>query len=274
MKNHEEFRNAVFEKAAAYEKQRKLKRQKAVRIAVSLCSCMVFAVIVAFVPIKTLISNMKTANDTPEPNITTTEEISGNTDAPIGTEVIQPQTTTKPSFTVTTAVQTMETTEAETTAACTSTTSEATTETMTVLSTTTTIATSNTPVVGGEEYFYNGALTLQFSPSYGICDEPEVLETYIVTSSDGLSKMIKEYFNKTFFKTGALVCVKIETENQYVVPSLAGMQFTEDGVMVFLDVPKNENPEYIGDADWLVVIPVSNTLISSDSSITVEIIRD
>ena len=84
MKNHKEFRDAVFEKAAAYEKQRKLKRQKALRIALSVCTCLAVFIAVAAVPFGLVMGNMDEAagthSTTPDvnagslyPSVTTTE---------------------------------------------------------------------------------------------------------------------------------------------------------------------------------------------------------
>lgn len=278
MKNHEEFRKAVFEKAAAYEKKRKLKRQRALRIAVSACTCMVFALIIALVPIKTLISDRKTVVE-----YTTTNMETYSSDAESSTVEMTPTSTTattSETMATTTEILTTATTATTATYATNATTISVTTTTKeaTIASTTTTEAatttTSSTTVPAEKDfYYYNGALTLEGSQNYGICYEPKLTKAYIITSPDTLSVKEKEYFNENFFETSSLVCVIMETENQLVVPKLAGAQFAENGVNVFIDVPENENPKYISGAKWIILIPAPNTLVSAATAITVEFSR-
>ncbi|MGN1096070.1 MAG: hypothetical protein ACI4QR_06745 [Eubacteriales bacterium] len=65
MKNNEEFRRAVFEKAEAYEKNRKERRQRGIRMASAFLSCAVFALIVSMVPLHFLVRNSKTEGAIP-----------------------------------------------------------------------------------------------------------------------------------------------------------------------------------------------------------------
>lgn len=284
MKNHEEFRKAVFEKAAAYEKQRKLKRQRALRIAVSVCTCMVFALIIALVPIKTLVSDRKTVDEyttsdmgnysnggesstvEPTPTPTSTTATTAETMATMAT------TTTTATTTIAQTTQTTSTTATYATKASTapSTTTEVATIATTTEAATTATSSTATPTIK-EYYYYNGALTIEAAATYGLCDKPEVVNKYIITSTNGLSKKEKEYFSESFFETNSLICIIVETENPFVVPLLAGAQFTEDGVNVFIDVPENEKMLY--NANWSILIPVPNTLVSPDMTITVELSR-
>ncbi|MBQ8404083.1 MAG: hypothetical protein IJX55_06640 [Clostridia bacterium] len=64
MKNNEEFRDSVFQKAQEFEKKRKEKRGKCLRRIIALAICAVFAVPVLYVPLGALVGNIATAETT------------------------------------------------------------------------------------------------------------------------------------------------------------------------------------------------------------------
>ena len=73
MKNYEEVRNAVFEKAAAYEKQKRSKRQKALRIALSVSLCLAVFIAVTAVPFGLILGNSAEANSADKSPSTATD---------------------------------------------------------------------------------------------------------------------------------------------------------------------------------------------------------
>ncbi len=251
MKNHEEFRNAVFEKAAEYKKQRKLKTQKILRLTASFCFCTIFAAAVIFVPVKTLVSNQDVHCETPFPTIETEKDcVTENSSA---NETLVSTTETTVETTATTTICT-----SATTAICTS--------------VTTTLADTESTTSLPESSFYNGALIL--CSAYPEQNESiaTVLSKQAVRSYDDLSEAAAKYFNESFFNSGVIISIELYTENPQTIPSLAGIQFDENRATVFIDLTKSEETEsQTTGVKWQVLIPVPDTMVSSDMHITVEV---
>ena len=109
MKNYEEFRNAVFEKAAAYEKQKRSKRQKALRIALSVSLCLAVFIAVTAVPFGLILGNLEEANSADKsPSNVTDNKLTSLTN----TEVATTAATTCATTCATTAAATQTTTAA------------------------------------------------------------------------------------------------------------------------------------------------------------------
>ena len=95
MKNYEEFRNAVFEKAAAYEKQKRSKRQKALRIALSVSLCLAVFIAVTAVPFGLILGNLDEANqpDKKPSNVTSADAFTSASNTNVTTEATTCATT-------------------------------------------------------------------------------------------------------------------------------------------------------------------------------------
>ena len=267
MKNHEEFRNAVFEKAAEYKKQRKLKTQKILRLTASFCFCTIFAAAVIFVPVKTLVSNQDVHCETPFPTIETEKDcVTENSSA---NETLVSTTETTVETTATTTICT-----SATTTICTSATTTICTSATTAICTsvTTTLADTESTTSLPESSFYNGALIL--CSAYPEQNESiaTVLSKQAVRSYDDLSEAAAKYFNESFFNSGVIISIELYTENPQTIPSLAGIQFDENRATVFIDLTKSEETEsQTTGVKWQVLIPVPDTMVSSDMHITVEV---
>ncbi len=251
MKNHDEFRRAVFEKAEEYKKNKRLKRQKILKIAVSSFACAAIVVVGAMIPIKTFISNNNTA----------ATECTESTTAACTSVVLT--TDQEDTASITTEMVTTEMSAASATA------TTATTSTTVVTTFATSTAATRNENALPDEYYYNGALVLQFSHSCGV-NSTEVIEAIATHSIDGLSEKYKKYYDERFFEDNSLIIIKGTTLGTDITPVLAGIQFNEDEITVFLDMPKEFDENSILGAEWQMFIPVSKKLISKDMEIFID----
>lgn len=252
MKNHDEFRRAVFEKAEEYRKNKRLKRQNILKIAVSSFACVAIVVVGAMIPINTFISNNNTA----------ATECTESTTVACTSVVLT--TDHEDTASITTEMVTTETSAASATA-----TTAATTSTTVVTTFATSTAATRNENALPDEYYYNGALVLQFSHSCGV-HSTEVLEAIATHSIDGLSEKYKKYYDERFFEDNSLIIIKGTTLGTDITPVLEGIQFTEDKITVFLDMPKKFDENSILGAEWHMFIPVSKKLISKDMEIFID----
>ncbi len=250
MKNHDEFRKAVFEKAEEYKKQKQLKKQKMFKVTVSSLACAAIIVVGSVIPISTLVSNRNTAD--------TVNTFSTITAAGTSSEI---EDYTSMIVAGTENIETMETTLMTT---------ETTTATTVVTTIAATLATTRRENAVPDEYYYNGALVLQFSNSCGV-EETKITEVRAVYSLIELTEKEQEYYDERFFEANSLIILKGTTLGTNVPPVLAGIQFFDGKAQVFLDMPKEFDKDSIIGAEWQMLIPVSKTLVSENIEILIDI---
>lgn len=253
MKNHDEFRKAVFEKAEEYKKQKQLKKQRMLKVTVSSFACAAIVALGSVMPIKMLVSNRNTMDTVHTVSATCATTCSTSTTAGTSSE-IKDYTST-----VVANTEIIETTE----------TTETTTATTVVTTTATTLATTRKENAVPDEYYYNGALVLQFSNSCGV-EETKITEARAVNSLLELSEKEQKYYDERFFEANSLIILKGTTLGTNTPPILAGIQFSEGKAQVFLDMPKDFDEDSIIGAEWQMLIPVSKTLISENMEIFID----
>ncbi len=272
MKNNEEFRNAVFEKAAAYEKQRKIKRQKTLRITLSVCVCLAVFIAVGTVPLGLVLGNMDVANSKTPPNTTAPDHIE-NMQAATTTATTRATTCTTDATTQTTEAYTYTTTLAYTysttaTAAttCTSTTAEILTTTATELSTTGPLF----PEQLLEDYYHNGVMTLHLATGYGYSDDCHIANVDAVFAYSDLSEAEAKYFDEAYFEGNALIRIKYTLGDIGSRLNYAGMQAEGGKITVFLDLDKaqSEGKEKCITWEMLISIPAD---VAKDAAIVADV---
>ena len=265
MKNNDEFRRAVFEKAAEYEKQRKIKRQKALRAVLSVCVCLAVFIAVGAVPFGLFIVDM----DEAATYVTTAPDNSGNVQpsATTTTEACTATASTTPAHTyVTTEAHTYATTAAYTYATTTTAAHTYATAATTRTSTTAGIVTSTTAALSTtgpifpeqllEDRYYNGVMTLHVGTSYGEADYCNISSTDIIWKYEDLSDDEAKYFSEDFFERNALIRIKYTLGNIGYRLDYKGMQAEDGKITVFLELDKEQETDSSAYAEWEVLIPV------------------
>lgn len=158
MKNHEEFRNAVFNKAKEYEKKKREKRQAVLRGVTATASCLLIAAVLITIPINVI--NKRSSTMVPPGTV-----IEGKTEASLDPEM------TDTSSDVTGALPSTTGEIPSTTGVYSSTTSPVGTVEQTV-STTSTIS---YPFENADSYYFNGANVFRKEYNY---DEYKLVEEY------------------------------------------------------------------------------------------------
>lgn len=158
MKNHEEFRNAVFNKAKEYEKKKREKRQAVLRGVTATASCLLIAAVLITIPINVI--SKRSSTMVPPGTV-----IEGKTEASLDPEI------TDTSSDVTGALPSTTGEFPSTTGVYSSTTSPVGTMEQTV-STTSTIS---YPFENADSYYFNGANVFRKEYNY---DEYKLVEEY------------------------------------------------------------------------------------------------
>ncbi len=272
MKNFEEFRNAVFEKAAAYEKQKKLKRQKAARIALSVCTCLAVFIAVAALPFGMIVGNMdeaaKTVSTSPDnaaslfPAVTT--EVTTSTAATAGTYATTTAATTCTTayYTQATTLQTTMPIPATIATSATTTTAPATTTTAATSTAafeeTTTLATTGPlfPEQLLEDYYHNGVMTLHLATGYDYSDDCNIANADAVFAYSELSEAEVKYFNEAYFEKNAIIRIKYTLGDAGSRLNYAGMQLEDEEITVFLDLNKAQSEGSPKCITWEMLIPI------------------
>lgn len=266
MKNNEEFRASVFERAAEYEKKRKEKRKERVRVALALMLTVLVFVPLLYIPLDhamggfpffgnnsastTLdplhgimgIGTEATTCDASENAVCTTE---AKTDIGInGTTVHE----TTPMYTQTTVTQTTGTTAAAT-------------------STGTPAPSQGT---GGERAEFNAAVCL--GEAYGAeahfraFKSKEELLAY--SASGNVRDLADTYLGDGFWEKNALVAVCLELDADLTPHSKA---YVYEGELLF-DIELSRGKEAgAGKQVWLIVAGVARELAAEDLRVTIEI---
>lgn len=202
MKNNEDFRASVFEKAAAYEAERKKKRQARLRRAAALVLCALVAVPLLYIPIKYTVGNISTA-----PSFTTTQGVGGPPLAGSATDVAKTE-----AFSTTNVLTTVGTTVTHSPASTVST-------TVTGMSTTAQPQfTTARPSIGGEESYYTNKIVIKWNDTFKnpdraalINSEWELLQFYPHEDFLEIKKMIYERFgSRELFEDNVLIAVYSE----------------------------------------------------------------
>ena len=270
MKNFEEFRNAVFDKAAAYERQRQLKRQKALRVALSVCTCLAVFIAVAAVPFGMIVGNMDEAAEThstsPDNGAALSPEATEKTTACTTTATTAATTAattcTTIEYTYVTTLQTTMPLPATIATSATTTTAHATTTTAATstaaYATTTTLATTGPifPEQLLEDYYRNGVMTLHVATGYGYSDDCRIVNADTAFAYSDLSEEEAKYFDAGFFEQNALVRIRYTLGDIASRLNYAGMQAEDGKITVFLDLDKAKsdgNEKYI---TWETLIPI------------------
>lgn len=158
MKNHEEFRNAVFNKAKEYEKKKREKRQAVLRGVTATASCLLIAAVLITIPINVI--NKRSSTMVPPGTV-----IEGKTEASLDPEMTDTSSDVTGAFPSTTGEL------PSTTGVYSSTTSPVGTVEQTV-STTSTIS---YPFENADSYYFNGANVFRKEYNY---DEYKLVEEY------------------------------------------------------------------------------------------------
>lgn len=159
MKNHEEFRNAVFNKAKEYEKKKREKRQAVLRGVTATASCLLIAAVLITIPINVI--SKRSSTMVPPGTV-----IEGKTEASLDPEMTDTSSDVTGAFPSTTGEL------PSTTGVYSSTTSPVGTVEQTV-STTSTIS---YPFENADSYYFNGANV--FRKEYKLVEEYKIFYSY------------------------------------------------------------------------------------------------
>ena len=278
MKNHEEFRQIVFEKAKIYEEKRKKRRKKIIEAA-SLCSLCVVIGISAYLGLDNLHlmeeadqisvteakSHMENASDHPEVTPTHGEETNatqaGTGAAPTSTAAHTFSSTVSPAETTTHTISTSESTMEETTEAtvATSTRRDETSICATVIEEPTEITEESFILLG--EFEYGQTDFSEASPRMILCVSLQSLEyvienTFPYISSEGLS-FLRGSFEEAYFDDHSLILV-FSSDAWLWEATLA------DGVFTYSAI--DENPNGSGRISLFVYSVPTNVIMTANFS--------
>lgn len=158
MKNHEEFRNAVFNKAKEYEKKKREKRQAVLRGVTATASCLLIAAVLITIPINVI--NKRSSTMVPPGTV-----IEGKTEASLDPEMTDTSSDVTGAFPSTTGEI------PSTTGVYSSTTSPVGTVEQTMCTT----STISYPFENADSYYFNGANVFRKEYNY---DEYKLVEEY------------------------------------------------------------------------------------------------
>ncbi|MBQ9746117.1 MAG: hypothetical protein IJW21_04785 [Clostridia bacterium] len=249
MKNNEEFRASVFEKAAAYEKRRKEKSKARARVALALVTVMLIFLPVLYIPMNFVLGNHSTAASAQG---TTRDPLANVT----GGAMTKDTTATIPTTTV------FETTEQYTQATVRETTgtfgTQATSSTQGI----------NTDVVNFAKY--NGTLYLGAAQGEGAHYRVFQSEQEFLACYPGGAAELK--FGAEFWEKYALVAVYLELDGQFEPYSKAYLAYFTYGNSLIFDISlagRQETGE--GKYAWLAYAGVSKELAGEELGVDVNI---
>ena len=250
MKNNEEFRNSVFEKAEAYAHKRKERRAKNIRTAVAVAMTLAVFIPIIYLPISIGIGNNSTAG---MGSMTTEAFVSGQT---CGTTMAGASTEAMISTTNSTTV----TTTTVTTQAFTQVTSAATTKTTTTPSfiwatTSATVIVPIPPQSGG--HYYNGAF------SYKTEYDGNLGSDYDVTVVKKQCDDTRAYFSDRFFEKNSVIMIRFNADSDMQAPTLVYYSVDKLGTLI-IDIDTSEQQEHSGNRSaWVMLIPITKNDMST-----------
>lgn len=265
MKNNEEFRASVFEKAAAYEAERAKKRGERIRRALAVGICTLIAVPAIYIPINFIAGDIATAG-----SAASTGKGAGTT---LSTTVGTYETAGTPGALGTTNIEKTEvfetTTAAQTTTSQHTTTDVKTTEVLQTTSTTGTAGTTALPgntaevfipdISLGDKIFCNGAFSYktEYDSSVGYVKSEYYYYPYSFEKGS-LREYAEGYIDvsESFFDHQALIVAKITVDRG--TPVLARIDSGE-GIDVSIRLIISEG-EKVAPTTWIILIPVSKKI--------------
>lgn len=248
MKNNEEFRNSVFEKAEAYRRERKERKSKNIRAALAVAMTLAVFIPIIYLPVSIGIGNNSTAG---MGEMTTEGFLSGQTvgttAAGTSSEVIHSTTN---STTVTTTTTTV-TTQAFTQVTSVATTQTTTTPAFTWATTSTTVITPIPPQSGG--HYYNGAF------SYKAEYDGNLGSDYDVTVVNKQCDDTRAYFSDRFFEKNSVVMIRFNTDSDTQAPTLLYYSVDKGGTLI-IEIQVSGTQEQDGSRSaWMMLIPITKS---------------